>query len=257
MADYKVYIIPILSDNYCFIIQDLVNNITICVDPGSSDEVIEFLDKNNLKLDYIFNTHHHYDHITGNEALVQRYNCEIYAPEKDKYRIPNITHLLKENDIVNIGIFNFKILSTPGNTFNHISYHEPEHKLLFCGDTIFSSGCARIIEGTYELLFDTINKLAALDEDTKLYCAHEYTIKNIEFALQYEPSNQDLQDKLKLSKLLRDLNRPTIPTTIAYELKTNPFCRLHKKEIRQSLGFNSDHLSFKVFKKMRLLKDNF
>ncbi|MBT4921660.1 MAG: hydroxyacylglutathione hydrolase [Rickettsiales bacterium] len=257
MADYKIDLIPILSDNYCFIIQDLVNNITICVDPGSSSEVIEFLENNNLKLDYIFNTHHHYDHISGNSELVKRYNCEIYAPKKDKHRIPNITHLLQEHDVVNIGIFNFKILSTPGNTFNHISYHDQEHKLLFCGDTIFSSGCARIIEGTYEMLFDTINKLAALGEDTWLYCAHEHTIKNIEFALKYEPSNQDLQAKLTLSKILQDLGKPTIPTTIAYELKTNPFLRLHKKEIRQNLGFNSDHLSFKVFKKMRLLKDGF
>ncbi|MBL6784785.1 MAG: hydroxyacylglutathione hydrolase [Rickettsiales bacterium] len=257
MSNYKIEIIPALADNYIYILIDIENNITICIDPGDHKPVEEFLKQNNLKLDYILNTHHHYDHITGNDALKSAYNCKIYAPLKDKHRISSATDFLSENDVLDIGIFSFDIIETPGNTINHISFHDKNLKILFSGDTIFSSGCARILEGNKRMLFDSLNKLSQIDPSTKIFFAHEYTLKNINFALQFEPNNQDLIAKKTATTNLINNNKPTTPSSLANEMKTNPFFRLHNKEIRKNLGFNSDHLSFKVFQKLRDLKDNY
>jgi len=257
MANYTIDTLPALSDNYIFIIRDKVSDLTLCIDPGDAKIVINYLEANNLKLDYILNTHHHYDHITGNQELLERYNCKIFANSKDVYRINSVTDELTEGQILQLGIFNFKILATPGNAINHISYHDEKLKLLFSGDTIFSSGCGRIIEGNHEMLYDSLDKLSKLDEETVIYFAHEYTKKNIEFALQFEPSNQDLINKYQDTINKYAKNTPTVPTTLGNELKTNPFLRLHNKEIRKNLDFNSDHLSFKVLKKLRTLKDKY
>jgi hydroxyacylglutathione hydrolase len=257
MANYTIDILPALSDNYIFILQDHVNNLTLCIDPGDASVVINFLEQKQLKLDYVLNTHHHYDHITGNQELLEKYNCKILANSKDFYRIDSVTDELTEGQILQLGIFNFKILATPGNAINHISYHDENLKLLFSGDTIFSSGCGRIIEGNHEMLYDSLDKLSKLDEETLIYFAHEYTKNNIEFALLFEPNNQDLIDKYEKTKEQYASNLPTVPTTLGNELKTNPFLRLHNKEIRKNLGFNSDHLSFKVLKKLRTLKDKY
>ena len=257
MSDYEYHIIPTLSDNYIFILRDLVNDLTICIDPATSEDVIKFLSKKNLKLDYILNTHHHFDHVGGNTNLQQKYNCPIYALAEDSHRIPNITNKIKADDELEIGIFNFKVLFIPGHTLGHIAYYEPKYELLFCGDTIFSSGCGRIFEGNPEMMFESINKLANLPETTLMFSAHEYTQANIEFALLYEPNNQDLKEKSIQVNNLRQANKPSIPTFLKDELLTNPFLRSHSKEIRANLNFNSDHLSIKIFSKLRKLKDQF
>lgn len=254
---YKVDIIPIFSDNYVFLITCLKTKQTICIDPGSSKEVLDHINQNNLNLVAIFNTHHHPDHIGGNLAIKAQTNCKIYGYSQDANRISGITDKLSDGDKIFIGSLEFDIAHIPGHTLGHIYYFEPKYELLFIGDTLFSCGCGYLFEGSYEDMYNSLEKIKKLPDNSKIYCAHEYTLKNIEFALTLEPNNQALITKKEQSLKLRAANKPTIPTNLKNEKETNPFLRTLSSELRKNIATTSLAYNVDVFRKIRKLKDNF
>jgi hydroxyacylglutathione hydrolase len=248
--------IPCLKDNYAYIINDEVSKNVGVVDPSESEPVINFLEKKKLKLNYILNTHHHFDHIGGNIKLKKIYNAKVVGFDGDKHRIPGIDILLKENDVWNFGESSVKILYIPGHTLGHICFFFEKEKLAFTGDTLFSLGCGRIFEGSHEQMLSSLNKIKKLPKDTKIYCGHEYTYKNGEFCMKYDKGNLDLQKQFERVKLLRLKNQPTVPTTLDDELKTNIFLRCNKNDLKIKLSMKNDE-DYKVFAKVRDLKDSF
>jgi len=238
----NIEIIPCLQDNYSYIVIDPKNKSTCVIDPSESGPIINFLEKNNLKLDYILNTHHHYDHVGGNSELKKYYKAKIVGYVNDHKRIPEIDILLKNKEIWKYKNFEAKIIHIPGHTTGHICFYFYKDKIAFTGDTLFSLGCGRIFEGTYSQMFNSLNKLKELPLDTKIYCGHEYTLQNSKFCLLNDPNNKNL--KIKITEIKKKLsnNLPTVPSTIKEELECNIFLRSN---------------NLKAFSKLRDLKDNF
>jgi len=241
MTGYKenqlIHIDPIeaFQDNYIWLIHNDQNS--VIVDPGDAGPVISALERKNLNLVAILITHHHADHIGGVIALQEKYpHIKIFAPQKDKYDFVNIS--LKNGDEINIPELqiNYKIIEIPGHTRGHIAYYDKKN--LFCGDTLFACGCGKIFDGTHEQMYNSLKKISALPKDTKIYCAHEYTKKNITFALSLDPDDTNL----KLRKALISNIKNTIPSSLEEELKTNPFLKC---------------TSLEAFKRLRDLKDQY
>ena len=177
----KIEIIPCLKDNYSYIIIDESNKKTCVIDPSESKPIIDFLEKNNLKLNWILNTHHHYDHVGGNSELKEKYKAKIIGFADDHKRIPEIDILLKDQEIWKKDNFEAKIIHIPGHTLGHICFYFYKDNNLFTGDTLFSLGCGRIFEGTYQQMFNSLNKIKELPLNTKIFCGHEYTLQNSKF----------------------------------------------------------------------------
>ena len=248
--------IPCLTDNYAYIIYDDSSKISGVVDPSEAKPIISFLKRKNIKLNYILNTHHHFDHIGGNIELKKKYNAKIIGFIGDKHRIPGIDISLENNEIWNFGKINLKVLHTPGHTLGHICFFFENEKIAFTGDTLFSLGCGKIFEGNYKQMLDSINKIKNLPKDTMIYCGHEYTYKNAEFCMKYDKNNPLLKKKFEDIKKLRSMNLPTIPSCLEDELKLNIFLRCDKNDLKINLNMKNQE-DFKVFKKVRDLKDNF
>ena len=238
----RIEIIKCLQDNYSYLIID-ENNLKACVvDPSEASPIINFVEKKKLKLVYILNTHHHYDHVGGNLELKRKYNSKVIGFKEDKKRIPGIDILVEDNQIWNEDNFEAKIYHVPGHTSGHIAFHFFKEKKLFIGDTLFSLGCGRIFEGTNEEMFNSLNKIKKIPDDTEIYCGHEYTLQNSKFCLAHDSTNLNLKNKiLEIERKLKD-GLPTIPTFLKDELKCNIF--LKAKDV-------------KSFSKLRDLKDNF
>lgn len=217
------------SDNYIWVIVNHAKKTVIVVDPGEADKVHDYLASTGMTLEAILITHHHYDHTNGVKSLKETYHVPVYGPKSDN--IDDITHEVKEHDVIHLPLtdITFTILEIPGHTLDHIAY--VNDKMLFCGDTLFSAGCGRLFEGTAQQMFQSLQKIAALPEETKVYCAHEYTVSNLAFAHHVEPRNKDILSFIERSKKLRALNLPTLPSTIDEERKINPFLRCDKKDI--------------------------
>ena len=248
--------LPVLNDNYIYLIHEPVSAQTAVVDPAVCQPVLDTLKQKGWTLNYILNTHHHNDHIGANLELKASTHCQIIAAEADQHRIPEIDIFVKEGDIFALGNEQIKIIETPGHTVGHIVFYLKNSNMLFCGDTLFSMGCGRLFEGSAEQMWKSLQKLKALPKETKIYCAHEYTQANGKFALTLEPDNQELQKRIQQVKQLREENNSTIPTTLALELQTNPFLREDSPAIQQALNMNKQPLH-QVFSKVRELKDNF
>ena len=238
----RVEIIPCLQDNYSYLIIDESNKTASVVDPSEAKPIINFIEKENINLKYILNTHHHYDHIGGNKDLKKKYNSVVIGYKDDASRIPGIDILLKNNQIWKADNFEAKILHIPGHTTGHISFHFFKEKLIFTGDTLFSLGCGKIFEGTYQDMFDSLNQIKKLPQDTKIYCGHEYTLQNSKFCIKHDPENLNLKNKIVEIKKKLENNIPTIPSTLKDENECNIFLRA--KDV-------------KSFSKLRDLKDNF
>ena len=238
----KIEIIKCLQDNYAYIVIDETSNSSIVVDPGDSKPIIDYVEKNKLNLKFILNTHHHFDHVNGNKELKKKYNLKVIGFEGDKNRIPEIDIALSDKEIWRSNNFETKIYHIPGHTSGHICYHFFKQNILFTGDTLFSLGCGRIFEGTYEEMFSSLQLIKDFPLETKIYCGHEYTLNNSNFCINYDKENSALKDKIKLIKNKLDNNLPTIPTTIKEELECNIFLRA--KDV-------------KSFSKLRDLKDKF
>ena len=185
----EVKIIQCLKDNYSYLIFDKRKKIACVVDPSEAKPVIEVIEKNQLNLKYILNTHHHYDHVGGNQELKKKFNSKIIGFKDDKNRIPGIDITVEDNQIWKRENFEAKVYHIPGHTTGHIAFHFFKEKKIFTGDTLFSLGCGRIFEGTYEQMFNSLNKIKKLAKDTEIYCGHEYTLQNGKFCLANDSSN--------------------------------------------------------------------
>ena len=238
----KIEIIPCLQDNYSYLIIDKSKNNACVVDPSEAKPIINFIEKENINLKYILNTHHHFDHIGGNKELKERYNSVVVGYKHDAKRIPEISILVEDDQIWKEDNFQAKIIHIPGHTTGHIGFYFFNEKIIFTGDTLFSLGCGKIFEGTYKQMFESLSKFKNLPDDTKIYCGHEYTLQNFNFCITHDPKNLNLQNKITKIKEKLDYNKPTIPSILKDEKECNIFLRAKNVE---------------SFSKLRDLKDNF
>lgn len=226
-----ISLFPCLNDNYGFLLVEPKSGLCATIDTPDEMEIARQVEKHGLTLTHILNTHHHYDHVGGNQFLKDKYGAIIVGPKADAGRIPGIDIALSDGEIFKFGDYDIRVIHTPGHTLGHCAYYVPDEASVFVGDTIFVMGCGRLFEGTPAQMYDSMAKLAKLPADTKVYCAHEYTLSNAAFAVTAEPDNQDLHRAVSTAKTLRAKGQPTVPTTIGVELKTNPFMRAATPEI--------------------------
>ncbi|MEM9469522.1 MAG: hydroxyacylglutathione hydrolase [Pseudomonadota bacterium] len=240
MNKATVKLVPILSDNYAFILHK--GEEAAVIDPGQPEPVIHALNDLGLKPSMVLNTHHHSDHIAGNAPILQKFEGKLVGPENDTHRIPHINHAVKEGSKINFADEEIQVFEAPGHTSGHVCFYLPQSQILFAGDVLFVMGCGRAFEGTAEQLYHSIQKIKAFPPETEIYCGHEYSLSNAEFCLSIEPDNEAIQKRLKTIKQYRDNSVPTVPTTLAEELETNLFLRA---------------ASVEEFTKLRSQKDNF
>lgn len=244
--------IPAFQDNYIWLISNSQH--AVVVDPGDAAPVIAYLKKHKLTLDAILVTHHHADHIGGIDELARHHPCKIYAPLKEKY---DFTHeAVTDNQIIHLDNLqlSLEVLDVPGHTLGHVAYYGANS--LFCGDTLFGAGCGRLFEGTPAQMFSTLQKLAQLPANTQIYCAHEYTERNLQFALSIEPNNPALLHRAEQTHAARMAGKPSLPSSMASELSTNPFLRCHSSEIAKKMGLEGREL-LEIFTAIRQARNVF
>ncbi len=252
----QVHMFGCLQDNYGFLVHEPEQQVTAAIDTPDARAVNAALRETGWHLTHILNTHHHFDHAGGNEALKAEWGCTIVGAESDRKRIPGIDQGVREGDAITLGRVQGRVLEVSGHTIGHIAYHFPEEKVAFVGDTLFVLGCGRLFEGTPEQMWQSLNKLMALPDDTIIYCAHEYTQANARFALSVDPDNQALQQRAAEIDRLRAAGTPTVPTRLALEKQTNPFLRPDDAGMQQHLDMvGQDPVS--VFAEVRRRKDKF
>lgn len=255
MASLDIYQFPCLSDNYGVLIHDASNNLTASIDAPEAAAVRQALAEKGWKLTHILTTHYHADHTDGNLPLKEETGCTIVGPKNEADRVPGIDVKVGEGDTYAFGDLTAKVFDTPGHTAGHITYWFPEANVAFAGDTLFAMGCGRLFEGDAKTMWNSLSKLKALPPETTVYCGHEYTKSNAEFALTIEPGNTALVGRAEDVAVLRAKGEPTLPTTIARELETNPFLRADSAEIRANLNM-ADAEDWEVFGEVRKRKDN-
>lgn len=251
-----VHLIPVLNDNYAYLLQ-AADGTTAIVDPGESGPVQDVIEQKGGRLDFIMLTHHHGDHTGGAQALKQAYQATVTAPAAEAARIGDdlVDIGLSEKGSFAFGQENVSVIETPGHTLGHISYWFPRSHKLFAGDTLFAMGCGRVFEGTFDQMWQSLSKLKAIrEDDTQIYCGHEYTLANAEFCLGLEPDNADLQSRYKKVQEMRQNGEPTLPTTLAQEKATNTFLRADMPEVQANLGMQGASPSA-VFAEIRQRKD--
>jgi hydroxyacylglutathione hydrolase len=232
--------IPVLSDNYIFLMVDVDRQIAAVVDPAEAAPVLAELTRQQLKLVAIFNTHHHGDHVGGNKELIAAFpDLCVYGGAEDRGRIPGQQVYLKDGDRVSFGDRQAEVLFIPGHTRAHIAYYFPpvadESGELFCGDTIFAGGCGRLFEGTPAQMVSSMTKMRQLPDNTRIWCAHEYTLGNLKFAVTVDPNNSELQQRLVEVITARNNSIPTVPTNLGIEKRTNPFLRWDVPALQSSV----------------------
>lgn len=235
-----VHIVPVLTDNYSYILQS--GDAVAVLDPGEPGPIDIALAEMHMTPSLILNTHHHADHIAGNRKLKTKFGCSVVGPIADVRRMPDLDRGVKEGDVVMLGDERLRVIETPGHTSGHVCFYAEKSHILFSGDTLFSMGCGRLIEGSAEQMWNSLQKILSLPDDTRIYCGHEYTQANGEFAQSVEKNNLDIRERLAEAKKLTANGRPTLPTTLLQEKKTNVFLR----------AANSND-----FAALRTLKDSF
>lgn len=248
--------IPCLSDNYGYLVHDEATGKVACIDTPDPEAINGALAKYGWQLSHIFNTHHHWDHTGGNLALKEKWGCEIVGPKGEADKIPGLDRVVGSGDTVNLGASSADVSETPGHTAGHIVYLFPDDHAAFVGDTIFALGCGRLFEGTAQEMWSSLSKISAWPSHTKLYCAHEYTAANAQFALSIEPDFQPLLDRAASIHAARDRGEPTVPMTVEEERATSPFLRAGTPELAATLGMTGAH-PVDVFAEVRRRKDNF
>jgi hydroxyacylglutathione hydrolase len=216
--------VPILTDNYAWLLRDTDTGAVAIVDPADAAGVFPAIEAAG-RLDLILLTHHHLDHTAGTDAVRARYNCPVVGAAADAHRLPKLDIAVAEGDQVKFGSTAAVVIATPGHTIGHIAYFFPKGAVLLCGDTLFSVGCGKLLEGTAEQMFASLKKLSALPDETLVACGHEYTESNVRFALTVEPDNMALFARALEVKQLRSAGQPTVPSMLAQERATNPFLR--------------------------------
>ena len=243
------------SDNYGVLIHDPQSALTASIDAPDAAAIEAALNRRGWTLDFVFTTHHHLDHVEGNEALKTKYGISIIGPKAEEAKIPGIDRTMSDGDEFTFGLFRVKVIATPGHTAGEISYYIPDAKVVFTGDTLFALGCGRLFEAAPAVMFQSLQKLIALPGDTAVYCGHEYTESNARFALAIDPANSALKERAAEIARLRAADRMTLPSSIALEMATNPFLRWHDAGIRSRLGLQGAP-DEAVFAEIRKRKDN-
>src|SRR3954470_1359960 len=221
----EIRLFPCLSDNYGYLVHDPASKAVASIDAPEAAPVINALQREGWTLTDILVTHHHGDHVGGIAELKQKYNCRIVAPHDKTTKIPDVDLRVRQGDVVKVGTLLARVLETPGHTLDHISYILDDEKALFAADTLFSIGCGRVFEGNYPMMWESLLKLRALPDDFRLYCGHEYTASNVKFALSVESDNVALQARAEEVARLRAAGKPTIPSLLGEEKKSNVFLR--------------------------------
>lgn len=256
----QVYRLTALSDNYIFLLHDREQNTAAAIDPAEAEPVERQLAALGAKLTAIFNTHHHSDHVGGNRRLIERFpNLCVYGGAEDFGRIPGQQVFLRDGDRVHFAGRPAQVLFVPGHTRAHIAYYFPptaddETGELFCGDTLFAGGCGRLFEGTPSQMVSSLGKLRNLPDNTRVWCAHEYTLKNLQFALSVDAANADLQARFAEVQSVRARSEATIPSMLGVEKRTNPFLRWERPELQTATN-SSDPVQ--TFARLRGMKDRF
>lgn len=252
----NVTALPAFNDNYIWLIDN--GTLAVVIDPGDAAVVMTALQKRNLSLNAILLTHRHDDHIGGIPRLLSEYDVPVYGPKNDE--IIGVSHPVEEGDPLTIEALglSFTVLDVPGHTHGHIAYYARMRRWLFCGDMLFGAGCGRMFEGTPEIMTASLDKFAALPDDTLVFAAHEYTLSNLKFALEIEPDNPDIIRRVQEDSARRDKNQPTLPSTIGLEKKTNPFLRNREPDVLErllTLGLIKDKKPVDAFAAMREWKN--
>jgi hydroxyacylglutathione hydrolase len=255
MAELEIHQFPCLSDNYGVLIHDPEADVTASIDAPETEAVRAALAEKGWRLAHILTTHYHADHTDGNLPLKSETGCTIVGPRAEAGKVRGIDVEVGDGDTYQFGSFEVRVLDTPGHTAGHISYWIPEAKVAFVGDTVFAMGCGRLFEGDAKTMWNSLSKIIALPPETTLYCGHEYTQSNADFALTVEPGNEALQARAEEVRDLRAQGKPTLPTVLARELETNPFLRPGSAEIRANLGMEEAE-DWEVFGEVRRRKDN-
>jgi len=250
----QTHLFRCLTDNFGVLIHDPATGATAAIDAPEAAPVETALRTTRWKLTDILVTHHHADHTGGVEELKARHKCRVTAPRQEASRIPAVDATVSEGDTLKVGSLTARVLETPGHTAGHIAYVFGADNLAFVGDTLFSIGCGRVIEGTPEMMWQSLLKLRGLPDDTRIYCGHEYTAANIRFAKTIEPANAALAAREKEVEKLLAAKKPTIPSTIGEEKAANPFLRADVPEIAKSLGL-AGQPAWKVFAEIRERKN--
>ncbi|MGF1537875.1 MAG: hydroxyacylglutathione hydrolase [Elainellaceae cyanobacterium] len=257
-----IYRLPALSDNYIFLLCNPEDRTAAVVDPAEAAPVLSQIDRLQVKLVAIFNTHHHGDHVGGNAKLLKAFpDAVVYGGDRDRGRIPGQQVYLNEGDRVSFGGRSARVYFVPGHTKAHIAYYfEPgegegaDTGHLFCGDTLFAGGCGRLFEGTPAQMVSSLSKLRSLPEDTQVWCAHEYTLKNLKFALTVDGDNPALTQRFAEVRAARQVGDATVPSNIGLEKETNPFLRWDQPAVQQQIGLQEP---VRAFAKLRGMKDLF
>ncbi|MGH6735175.1 MAG: hydroxyacylglutathione hydrolase [Methyloceanibacter sp.] len=256
MARLEIHQFPTRSDNYGVLIHDPATEATAAIDAPDAEELLAALQKRGWTLTDILVTHHHGDHTAGIEAVKRKTGCTVIGPAREAGLIPGLDVEVKEGDTVEVGGVKGRVIETPGHTRGHVSYFFPDDGLVFVGDTLFSVGCGKLLEGDAKTMWSSLSKLAALPPDTRVYCGHEYTDANCRFALTVEPENEALQARAAEAADNTAKGSPSLPTTIGRELATNPFLRPQSPAIQKRLGMEGRALE-EIFGEIRKRKDRF
>ncbi len=253
--------VPAFRDNYIWLLQRDSAGPVYVVDPGDAAPVVQWLEQHEVTMGGILLTHHHPDHTGGVDELLDRQSVPVYGPRSA--RIPQVSHILEDDASVELLGETFHVIAVPGHTLDHIAFHVVPNDtapLLFCGDTLFAAGCGRLFEGTPEMMFESLGKLAQLAQDTRVYCAHEYTLANLAFASAVEPDNQAIQQRVSQDREKLAREGRTLPSTLSLELRTNPFLRCHIDSVRRQSEKRSGQAlneTSSVFATLRQWKDTF
>lgn len=242
MSNLQFHLFPCLSDNYGVLVHCPDSGATASIDAPEAAAVEKALGETGWTLTHILITHHHHDHVGGVDELKRKWNCEVIGNADEPHGLPGLTGTVTPGGTYDFAGHQARIIATPGHTLGHITWHFADDRVAFAGDTLFTLGCGRVFEGTMEQMWSSMQKLAALPPETVVYCGHEYTLSNGRFALSVEPDNAALKARMKEIEALRGAGKPTVPTTVAQELETNPFLRAGSAE---------------RFAEVRKAKDNF
>lgn len=257
---FSIELLPAMADNYIYLVSDVALGLAMVVDPGDADVVRRALQKRDLHLALILNTHHHSDHTAGNLKLQHDYGAPVIGPAKEATKIEGLSRGVDEGDFVTFSDLRGQVLETPGHTAGSISFYFPGLKALFSGDTLFSLGCGRLFEGTAAQMWTSLKKLRALPEDTMVYAGHEYTEKNAPFALMLDKDNDALKSRTSDVTIARKKGQPSLPVSLATEKKTNPFLRVDDPSFQKTLqkaGFPADTDPAALFGALRAAKDRY
>ena len=252
----EIVTIPCLADNYAFLLNDSETGVTALVDAPEETPILKVLAERGWSLDMVLLTHHHFDHVDGLGGILTEHRATVVGEKADAHRLPPLDIALSEGDDLKIGSTTAKVIDVSGHTLGHIAFHIPQAQAVFTADSLMALGCGRLFEGEAALAWESLQKLMALSEDTIVYSGHEYTMANGKFAMTIEPGNPDLVARVKKIEQARMTGQPTVPSSLAEELATNPFLRGHMPEVQASVSLEGADAGV-VFARVRQAKDNF